>query len=190
MQMPALVPVLRVCAMVAAMFIAAAGGASAQFLSGSELLAALKQGGYVIDGDGKPVPANAQGKGDEKEKDEEEKPKEKKPFPPAKWTPSLDEFKEIDWWRTVAFRKLKRNESLDFEYVPRHGGLPEDAILIIKAGLSTAKTEDDIKAAFVLDIDAADIETPAYTREQSDIKALADSLNRIADGMFTKQVEV
>jgi phosphohistidine phosphatase SixA len=48
MQMPALVPVLRVCAVAAAMFIAAAGAASAQLLSGSELVAVLKQGGYVI----------------------------------------------------------------------------------------------------------------------------------------------
>ena len=48
MQMPALVPVLRNCAVAAAMFIAAVGGASAQLLSGGELVAALKQGGYVI----------------------------------------------------------------------------------------------------------------------------------------------
>ncbi len=48
MQMPALVPVVRVCAMAAAIFIAAGTGASAQWLSGIELVGALKQGGYVI----------------------------------------------------------------------------------------------------------------------------------------------
>lgn len=48
MQMPALVPVLRICAIAAGMIIAAATGASSQSLSGSELVAALKQGGYVI----------------------------------------------------------------------------------------------------------------------------------------------
>src|SRR5262245_43747333 len=48
MQMPALVPVLRGCAIAAAMFIVAAGSASAQMLSGSDLVPALKQGGYVI----------------------------------------------------------------------------------------------------------------------------------------------
>jgi phosphohistidine phosphatase SixA len=48
MQIPALVPVLRGCAIAAAMFIATAGGASAQMLAGSDLVAALKQGGYVI----------------------------------------------------------------------------------------------------------------------------------------------
>ena len=48
MQMPALVPVMRICAMAAAMSIAAGTAASAQWLSGSELVTALKQGGYVI----------------------------------------------------------------------------------------------------------------------------------------------
>lgn len=48
MQMPAFLPALRICAVAAAMVIAAAGAASAQFLSSSELVAALKQGGYVI----------------------------------------------------------------------------------------------------------------------------------------------
>jgi len=48
MQMQALVPVFRACAIVAALIIAGAGGASAQSLSGSDLVAALKQGGYVI----------------------------------------------------------------------------------------------------------------------------------------------
>jgi phosphohistidine phosphatase SixA len=48
MQMPALIPVLRSCALAAALFIAVSTGASAQWLSGSELVSALKQGGYVI----------------------------------------------------------------------------------------------------------------------------------------------
>ena len=48
MQMPALVPVMRVCAMATALVIATSTGASAQWLSGTELVAALKQGGYVI----------------------------------------------------------------------------------------------------------------------------------------------
>ena len=48
MQMPALVPVLRRCAFAAAVVIAGCGGAFAQTLSGNELIAALKQGGYVI----------------------------------------------------------------------------------------------------------------------------------------------
>jgi phosphohistidine phosphatase SixA len=48
MQIPALVPILRGCAIAAAMFIATAGGVSAQMLSGSDLVTALKQGGYVI----------------------------------------------------------------------------------------------------------------------------------------------
>ena len=48
MQMLAPVSVLRVCAIAAAMFVAASTGATAQWLSGSELVAALKQGGYVI----------------------------------------------------------------------------------------------------------------------------------------------
>src|SRR5262245_30954974 len=48
MQMPALVLGLRGCAMAAAIAIAASGGAWAQSLSGSGLVNALKQGGYVL----------------------------------------------------------------------------------------------------------------------------------------------
>jgi hypothetical protein len=43
MQMPALVPVLRQCAIAAALLIVACGGAWAQALSENEEVAALKQ---------------------------------------------------------------------------------------------------------------------------------------------------
>jgi phosphohistidine phosphatase SixA len=48
MQMPALVSVVRSLAIALAIVIAIGGGALAQFLSSPELVAALKQGGYVI----------------------------------------------------------------------------------------------------------------------------------------------
>src|SRR6185503_1662507 len=48
MPMRALGSVLRGCAIAAALVIAAFSTASAQSLSGNELVAALKQGGYVI----------------------------------------------------------------------------------------------------------------------------------------------
>lgn len=48
MQIPALGPSLRRCAIVAAVVIAACSGASAQSLSGNELVAALQKGGYVL----------------------------------------------------------------------------------------------------------------------------------------------
>ena len=48
MQMSGLGSILRGCVIAAAMAIAACGAASAQSLSGSELVAALKQGGYVL----------------------------------------------------------------------------------------------------------------------------------------------
>jgi len=46
MQMPALVPILRGCAI--ALAIAVSGGAGAQSLSGGDLVNALRQGGYVL----------------------------------------------------------------------------------------------------------------------------------------------
>ena len=48
MQMPALVPVFKSCALAAAVAIAAWGSAWAQPTSSNELVAALKQGGYVL----------------------------------------------------------------------------------------------------------------------------------------------
>lgn len=48
MQMPALVPALRTLAIVAAVMMAACDVASAQSLSGDDLVSVLKQGGYTL----------------------------------------------------------------------------------------------------------------------------------------------
>ena len=48
MQMPGLVCTLRSCAIAAALAISVVGGSVAQSLGGSELVTALRQGGYVI----------------------------------------------------------------------------------------------------------------------------------------------
>jgi len=91
---------------------------------------------------------------------------------PVKWVPSLDEFKELEVWRDVALRKFKRDESLEFEYVPHYGGLPEDTTKAIADGLKVATDEDEIKALFKIE---------GVEQSQSEIKALAGALEKLAD---------
>lgn len=146
----------------------------------------MQQNGVTVDAEGNPVPkpADEQEPGEEKPEDDEEE-EEKKPFPPAKWLPSINELEEMKWWRTLAFRKHKKNEPVTFEYIPRHGGLPDAVTKAVAAKLADAKTEDEIKAAFEVDVDA-----PAHEAEpESDIKALAASLNKVAEALFSKKVE-
>lgn len=85
--------------------------------------------------------------------DEAEEETEEKPEPmPAKWIPTLDELEELRVWREVALRRFKKGESLDFDYAPHHGGLPEAVTADIKARLTEVREwdADTIKAAFNL----------------------------------------
>jgi hypothetical protein len=164
-----------------------------------EMQAQMQQGGYTVGPDGKPLPAQNQppkdGEGkpvgdkepmmDEEAEDEEEK----KPVPPQfqrkVWTPTAPEAEEMRVWYEVAQRKLKRAESLDFEYQPHHGGVPAEVAEGIKTKLLTATTPDDVRQAFVI----AETVTPApeYKAEtvsvSPDIMALAESINKLAEKM-------
>lgn len=100
---------------------------------------------------------------------DQEEPEEDKP---VKWIPSLDELEEMRVWREVALRRHKKGEGLDFEYLPHHSGLPESVSKSIKAKLLQAGTADDIKAAFVIE---------AEKKPASDIQALAEAMNRMAE---------
>lgn len=154
-----------------------------------EMQEQMQQGGYVLGADGKPVPAQAQPKdGEEKPGDkpafgkpaaEDEEPEEdKKPFPPAKWIPSLDELEEMRIWREVALRRLKKGDNMAFEYEPHHGGVPVEIGAQIKAAIAMATTPEAVKAAFNVDTSAPAQEPP------SDLKALAESMNKMAEAMF------
>jgi hypothetical protein len=107
---------------------------------------------------------------------------------PAKWIPSLDEFKELDVWRDVALRRHKKGDGLDFEYQPHYGGLPVDVAESIKAKLLQAVTPDEIKSAFVLDLDVVTT-TPIQsykTDPDQEILMLVDALNKLSETTVTK----
>jgi hypothetical protein len=161
-----------------------------------EMQEQMRQGGYTVGPDGKPLPAQNQmpkdGKEEPKrggdmpmEKDEPEDD-EKKPAPPQfqrkVWTPTAPEAEELRVWYEVAQRKLKRAEPMDFEYIPHHGGVPAEVAEQIKAKLLTAATAEDVRAAFVI----AETVTPApeYKSDVTaspDIMALAESINKLAE---------
>jgi hypothetical protein len=75
------------------------------------------------------------------------------PMPePAKWIPSIDELQEMRVWREVALRKLKKADSLDFVYEPHFGGLPANVQTVIIERLPNAKSADEVKAVFDIDV--------------------------------------
>lgn len=171
-----------------------------------ELQERMQQGGYEIGPDGKPIPAQAQPKDGEKPafgkpKDmpmDDEPEEEEKPAPPAKWTPTIDQLDDLRIYREVALRRLKKGDSMDFEYQPHHeGGLPADVVTTIKTALVSASTPEAVKAAFDAPVKeyevfqmsktlrVVDVDGYFAEQEQSDLKALADSMNKMAEAIFT-----
>ena len=96
---------------------------------------------------------------------------------PKTWTPSLDELEELRRWREISERRLRQGKSLDYEYKNKFVELPGELTGKIKAALVEAKTGDDIKAAFELDIEAQEMDR----EEIKALMALADALNKTAD---------
>jgi hypothetical protein len=108
------------------------------------------------------------------EEDDEEK--EARPRSPAKWIPTLDELDELKTWRKAALQRLKRGESLDFEYLPHYGGLPESVTADIKARLPLATDAEQVKAIF-------EIEQPE-PQAPNEIILLAGAINSLAEKMM------
>jgi hypothetical protein len=148
-----------------------------------EMQAQMQQSGYTVGPDGKPLPAQAQPKDGKEEPKGKEDDKEKKPMPPMRkvWIPTAPEAEEMRVWYEVAQRKLKRAESLDFEYTPHHGGVPVEVADSIRARLLTATTADDVRQAFVLEETITP--APEYKSDvtPSDILVLAAAINKLAD---------
>lgn len=119
--------------------------------------------------------------------DEEEEPVEDKPKPPAKWIPSIDELNELRVWQDVSLRKFKKGETMAFLYQPHYGGLPEHVSNQIKDKLSfNVVSIDDVKAAFDISgymSQPDDKASVPQVKQDSEIMALAASLNKMAEAM-------
>lgn len=111
--------------------------------------------------------------------------------PPMKWIPTLNHLEEARVWREVSHRRHKKGDSLDFDYVPHKGGLPDFAANFIKERLVVAKSTEDIDRAFDIS-EIIDIETnPSAFKKHAapEILALANSMNELAAALnATKQL--
>lgn len=96
---------------------------------------------------------------------------------PAKWQPSINELEELRIWRKAAVQKWKRGESLDFEYIPHKGGLPDRVTDTIKTQLIRPQewTEETLKAVFDVEYNE-----PEVKADNSDLRYLADAMNNLA----------
>lgn len=134
----------------------------------------MEAAGVITTPDGKPIQQKPQEMGKEKpvmdkqepEEDDEEDKKEE----PKKFIPSLDQVRELQRWQELSFRKLKRAESLAFEW--RNETLPDELYMTIKTQLAEQTTEEGIKSVF-------DISIPVAVK--SDTMLLAEAINRLAD---------
>jgi len=68
---------------------------------------------------------------------------------PAKFIPSIEQFRELELWQTLAFRKQKKGELAGMTFEVKT--LPEQVAGMVAERLRAAETEDDIKAAFDLE---------------------------------------
>jgi len=109
------------------------------------------------------------------EKDEE---KQKEKEKPAKWIPTLDELEELKTWRKAVLSAHKQGKTLTFEYLPHYGGLPQSVSDDIKARLAEAREWDAETIKTVFEVAQITAEEP------SEIKILADSLNKMADAYY------
>jgi hypothetical protein len=91
---------------------------------------------------------------------------------PVKFVPNLDQFRELELWQTLAFRKHKRGEMDGFIFETKE--LPVDIAGLIANRLQDAETEDDIKRAF----DVINTPEPAA---KSDLVILAEAINRAVE---------
>lgn len=98
--------------------------------------------------------------------------------PAVRFIPSLDQYSEMDLWRTMAFRKLKRKEPLPLDFEVK--ALPDEVAAIVRQRLGQAETQDDIKAAY------EDIVMP----NDLELRNLADAINRAVAGGGTKAIQV
>lgn len=110
----------------------------------------------------------------EQDKPEPPAPIAEKPAP-AKWIPNINEMNELRVWRDVALRRNKKSESMDFDYQPHYGGLPDYVMDGIKAALLQAQDADAIKAAFEIET----VTPPA----SNDVMKLAEAMNKLAEAM-------
>lgn len=126
------------------------------------------------------------------EEDKEDEPAEEKP--PAKWIPSLNELNELRVWQDVALRKFKKGESLAFEYKPHYGGVLEDVHRDIWTKLSMGKFSnvEEVKAAFDISGYMSQPDGMLFApsvKQDSEIMALAASINNMAEALKTKESE-
>ena len=137
-----------------------------------ELQAQMGAAGVIAGPDGKPIPVQNSEQEQSKQDDEEDAAEDK----PTKSSMTVDEIALLSRWREICNRRLKRHDSLDFEF-HSEDKLPANTVQRIKAALLNAKTFDDIKAAF-------DIDVPVEIKAENEIVMLAQAMNRLADSAF------
>lgn len=100
------------------------------------------------------------------------------PLPAVRaFVPTAEQVKEIDVWRSLAERKVKRGDNMTFNFEVRT--LPGWYAKSVAAALPACKDAEDVAAAFS-PLSAPDNDTGAVCRS-SDLLQLADAINRAVD---------
>jgi hypothetical protein len=88
---------------------------------------------------------------------------------------NVNQLREMKTWQDIAYRKLKRGNSLVFDWTPKD--ISAEVAAQIKARLDVATTEAEIKAAFEVDPPSM----PVVETNDNEIKALAEAINKLAE---------
>jgi len=98
------------------------------------------------------------------------------PEPAKMFVPSIDQYEALAFWRDLCNRKMKRGESVLFDF--ENDILPEGIKAIIKSRLAGASDAEGIKSAFEMDISIEAIKTPDPA-----ILELAASINKAVEAL-------
>lgn len=129
--------------------------------------------------DPEPQPEQLQRVEPEPTTDEEEEP-EDEITRPAKFIPSLDQVRELTLWQSLAMRKHKRGDTLDFAFVCKT--LPDTIADQVRERLAIADDIESVKAAF--DVTAVTERHEAQAEEPMfEMAELAEALGRAAEAV-------
>lgn len=106
------------------------------------------------------------------------------PAPSVRFIPTIEQYREMELWQTMAFRKHKRDESIDFQFKCKT--LPDDIADEIRARLMQSTDEDGIKYAFDF-FGMASTDVPAVKREISGRDSIESRMARALEGKFEEQ---
>lgn len=124
---------------------------------------------------------------EDEEGEEGEEAEQQQPVP-VRFMPNIEQVRELALWQSMALRKFKRHEAMDFPFACKV--IPEDIAELIRERLADAKDIETVKAAF--DVERAKhvaVKSNEPIEITTELAELAEALGRAAEAVKLEQRE-